>query len=117
LLAGDVFHARLILALANGESHRGIVRSLKTSTATIARWKTRFEQDRLAGLEGHHRGSKPRTASAAVQACVIRRVQQQPKDGSAWLEPRIETASAWNATWPAMSRISKPRLLTSLACT
>ncbi len=82
LPAGDVFRARLILALADGESHRSIVLRLKTSTATIARWKARFEQDRLAGLEGRHRGSKPRTASPAVQARVIRRVQQQPKDGS-----------------------------------
>lgn len=82
LPAGDVFRARLILALADGESHRSIVLRLKTSTATIARWKARFEQDRLAGLEGRHRGSKPRTASPAVQARVIRRVQQLPKDGS-----------------------------------
>ena len=82
LPAGDVFRARLILAIAAGQSHRSIVRSLKTSTATIARWKARFEQGRLAGLEGRHVGSKPRTASPAVQARVIRRVQQQPKDGS-----------------------------------
>src|SRR5947199_10858514 len=55
---------------------------MRTSAATIARWKTRFEQDRLAGLEGRHRGSRPRRATAAVQARVIRRVQQKPNDGS-----------------------------------
>lgn len=82
LPAGDVFRARLILALADGQSHRSIVQRLKTSTATIARWKSRFEQHRVAGLEGRHRGSQPRTASPAVQARVIRRVQQEPRDGS-----------------------------------
>src|SRR5438309_2074261 len=82
LPAGDVFRARLILALADGQSYREMVRGMRTSAATIARWRRRFEQDRLAGLEGRHRGSKPRTATPAVQARVVRRVQQQPSDGS-----------------------------------
>src|SRR5213592_2193395 len=68
LPAGDVFRARLILALADGQSYREMVRGMRTSAATIARWRWRFEQDRLAGLEGRHRGSKPRTATPAVQA-------------------------------------------------
>jgi transposase len=76
LPAGYVFRARLILALAEGKSYREIERSMQTSAATIARWSTRFEQDRLAGLEGRHKGSRPRTATAAVQARVVRRVQQ-----------------------------------------
>src|SRR5207253_9119506 len=82
LPAGDVFRARLILALADGQSYREMVRGMRTSAATIARWRRRFEQDRLAGLEGRHRGSKPRTATPAVQARVVRRVQQKPNDGS-----------------------------------
>src|SRR5881296_2534549 len=82
LPAGDVFRARLILALADGQSYREMVRGMRTSAATIARWRRRFEQDRLAGLEGRHRGSKPRTATPAVQARVVRRVQQQSSDGS-----------------------------------
>src|ERR1700693_440149 len=82
LPAGDVFRARLILALADGSTYREIARSLKTSLPTIARWKMRFERDGLAGLEGRHLGSKPRTATPKVQARVIRRVQQPPGDGS-----------------------------------
>src|SRR5258706_15858798 len=82
LPAGDVFRARLILALAEGKSYRQIENSMQTSAATIARWRTRSEQDRLAGLEGRHGGSQPRTATAAVQARVAGRVQKKPKDGS-----------------------------------
>ncbi len=65
-----------------GITYREIVRSLKTSGPTIARWKMRFEQDGMAGLEGRHQGSKPRAATPRVQARVIRRVQQKPEDGS-----------------------------------
>ena len=82
LPAGDVFRARLLLALAEGRTYREIAHSMKTSTPTVARWKMRFEQDGMAGLEGRHRGSKPRAATPAVQARVIRRVQQKPGDGS-----------------------------------
>src|SRR6202046_5065714 len=82
LPAGDVFRARLILALADGTTYRDIARTMKTSLPTIARWKMRFERDGLAGLEGRHQGSKPRAATPKVQAHVIRRVQQKPGDGS-----------------------------------
>src|SRR5437660_11210515 len=82
LPAGDVFRARLILALADGSTYREIARSLKTSLPTIARWKMRFERDGLRGLEGRHLGSRPRAATPKVQARVIRRVQQKPGDGS-----------------------------------
>src|ERR1700690_4611802 len=82
LPAGDVFRARLILALGDGTSYREIAKTLKTSGPTIARWKMRFEQEGMAGLEGRHQGSQPRSATPAVQARVIRRVQQKPGDGS-----------------------------------
>src|SRR6202451_1536491 len=82
LPAGDVFRARLVLALANGDTYREIAKSLKTSLPNIARWKMRFERDGLAGLEGRHQGSKPRAATPTIQARVIRRVQQKPGDGS-----------------------------------
>jgi transposase len=82
LPAGDVFRARLILALADGTTYREIAKSLRTSLPTIARWKMRFEQSGWAGLEGRHQGSKPRAATPKVQARVIRRVQQKPGDGS-----------------------------------
>src|SRR3989442_12831651 len=77
LPAGDVFRARLILVLGAGKSYRDIENSMHSSAATIARWKTRFERDRLAGLEGRHKGSRPRMATAAVQARVVRRRQEE----------------------------------------
>src|SRR6202167_1742780 len=84
LPGGDVFRARLILALADGTTYREIARTLKTSLPTIARWKMRFEREGWAGLEGRHQGSKPRAATPKVQARVIRRVQQKPEDGSTY---------------------------------
>src|SRR2546428_1823626 len=73
LPAGDVFRARLILALAEGRTYSQIMTSLQTTAPTISRWKQRFEQDGLAGLEPQHKGSQPRVANAAVQAKIARR--------------------------------------------
>lgn len=82
LPAGDVFRARLILALAEGLSYNAIKQKLHTTAPTISRWKQRFEESGIDGLEGRHKGSKPRTATPAVQAKVCRRVQQKPGDGT-----------------------------------
>jgi transposase len=82
LPAGDVARARLILALADGLSYREIERKLGASAPTVSLWKSRFEQSGVDGLQGQHKGSRPRTATPAIQARIIRRVQQKPTDGS-----------------------------------
>ncbi len=50
------FKARLILALASGQSYTQIQRRLKTTAPTISRWKHRFEKDGIAGLKTRHQG-------------------------------------------------------------
>jgi transposase len=82
LPAGDVFRARIILALGDGLTYREIERKLGASAPTVSKWKSRFEQQGMDGLQGRHRGSKPSRATPAVQARVIRRAQQKPSDGS-----------------------------------
>jgi len=82
LAAGDVFRARLILALADGWSYSQMIEKLQTGAPTISRWKQRFEQDGIAGLDPRHKGSRPRVADAQVQARIARKTQQRPADGS-----------------------------------
>jgi len=82
LPAGDVFRARLILALADGVSYSHIMRTLQTTAPTISRWKQRFQEKGMAGLDPRHKGSQPRVADAAVQAKIARKTQQKPADGS-----------------------------------
>jgi transposase len=77
-----VFRARLILALADGQTYSQIMTSLQTSAPTISRWKQRFEEEGLTGLDPRHKGSQPRVADAKVQARIARRTQQKPADGS-----------------------------------
>src|SRR5258708_22244838 len=82
LPAGDVFRARLMLAWADGQSYSQIMTRLQTTAPTISRWKQRFEEEGIAGLDPRHKGSQPRVANAQVQARIARKTQQKPADGS-----------------------------------
>lgn len=94
LPAGDVFRARLILSLADGWSYREIERKWGASAPTVSKWKSRFEQAGMAGLQGTHRGSQPRTATPAVQARILRRAQQKPRTAA-----HIGPAVSWPKSW------------------
>jgi len=56
LPAGYVFHARLILMLAEGATFSMIQKQLRTTAPTIIRWKVRFLQLGMNGLDTHHPG-------------------------------------------------------------
>ena len=58
--------ARIVLRLAAGASYAEIVQGLGESTRSIAKWKQRFLEARIAGLDGRYRkdraDSGPRSA-------------------------------------------------------
>ena len=110
LPAGDVFKAKLILALADGVSYSRLETELNTSRPTIARWKARFQEGRIAALDGRHKGSRPRKATPALQARVLRKTQQKPPDGSThWSCRKMAAATGLSPT--TVHRIwSKTRL-------
>jgi transposase len=104
LPAGDGFRARLILALADGETYNQIMTSLRTTAPTISRWKQRFEQEGIDGLDPRHKGSQPRVADAAVQARIARKTQQKrkhalvmPQDGAGARTEQVHRAAGVGA--------------------
>ena len=54
LPAGYVFRARLILAMADGLTYRQIEQTLGASAPTVSKWKGRFEEQGIEGLQGRH---------------------------------------------------------------
>jgi transposase len=120
LLAGDVFRARLILALADGQTYNQIMVSLQTTAPTISRWKQRFEEEGMLGLDPRHKGSQPRVANAKVQARIARKTQQKPADGSThWSCRKMAKAlglskSTVQRVW-AQTRLKPHRLDTYMA--
>ena len=78
----DARRAQVILMLAQGESFTRIAAAVGCYPAYIARWKARFETDRLAGLRAMYRGQLPTVRTPALEARVLGKTRQQPPDGS-----------------------------------
>ena len=79
LPAGDVFRARLILALASGKSYSQFETELGTSRPTIARWRLRFQETDRRAWNRKHKGSQPRAATADLQGRVLRKTLRNPR--------------------------------------
>jgi transposase len=82
LPAGYVFRARLILMLAEGASFTTIKRQLHTTAPTISRWKARFLESGMDGLDTHHPGQSACVLTPALRARILSATRKKPTDGS-----------------------------------
>ena len=89
--AAHVKRARMLLLLDDGLSWQAVSVLTPCSPDFIARWKGRFERDRLAGLHARHRGKRPKAGAAKTQARILAWTQQRlPADGSThWSTRRL----------------------------
>jgi hypothetical protein len=55
-----VQRAKMILYAAEGQSNVEIARRLETAAEVVGRWRKRFFEERLAGLEDRERAGRPR---------------------------------------------------------
>src|SRR6476619_7598053 len=74
--------AQIILRLADGASYLDIQRGLGESSRTIGKWKRRFLEARVAGLEGRYRGNTPTVLTPQLEARILAWTRTPPTDGS-----------------------------------
>ena len=106
LPAGYVFRAKLILMLAEGISFNTIKRRLQTSAPTIIRWKQRFLESGLDGLDTYHPGQKATVLTPALRARILSATRKKPGDGSTHWSCR-KLATALGVSKDAVHRIWK----------
>ena len=94
LPAGYVFRAKLILMLAEGASFNTIKRRLQTSAPTIIRWKQRFLESGLDGLDTYHPGQKATVLTPALRPGFCRPPARNPQT----VAP-IGVAANWRPRW------------------
>src|SRR5580692_8677883 len=105
LPAGDVMRSRMVLLLADGVAYQKIQDLLDTTAPTIARWKRRFLQHRIAGLmEELHPGQPPYVRTPKLQAKVLAAIKEGPKDGSTHWSCR-KLASRFHVSKDTIQRI------------
>lgn len=80
--ASAVKRARLILMLDDGLSWSVIGERLPCTPDYINRWRRRFVEERMAGLQARHWGRAPGRDAARIEARVLAWTQKAPTDGS-----------------------------------
>jgi len=104
LPAGFVFRAKLILMLAEGEPFAVIKERLQTTAPTISRWKQRFLEDGLEGLDTYHPGQPAVILTPALRAKILAATRRKPKDGSTHWSCR-KLAAAINVSKDMVHRV------------
>jgi len=77
-----VQRARLILMLAEGQTYAAVEQALGCSSPYVTRWKRRFLERRMHGLDSRYVGGQPRLRTAALEAKILEKTRSQPQDGS-----------------------------------
>ena len=106
LPAGYVFRAKLILMLAEGASFNTIKHRLQTTAPTIIRWKQRFLQCGLEGLDTYHPGQKATVLTPPLRARILSATRKKPSDGSTHWSCR-KLADALGVSKDAVHRVWK----------
>jgi transposase len=78
----DVLRAKIILGLSRGQTHEQIAGELSTSLQTVSRWRGRWSEGGLAGLQdAPGRGRKPSVSPEAVAKAISHAGQPCPEGG------------------------------------
>lgn len=75
-----VERARIVLAATEGHSAQKIARRVGCSVNTAQKWRSRYEQDGIAGLRDLPRSGKPLTYSQADRARLIAKACTRPPE-------------------------------------
>ena len=98
--------AKLILLLEDGETRHTIMGKLDCDSRFIARWSSRFLQERLAGMYARHAGRAPQQATAKLEARVLNyTLKRKPKDGSTHWSSRKLAEELGDVSFSSVQRI------------
>jgi len=108
----DRLRAQVVLAAARGRGNERIAAGLGASVNTVRKWRGRFAERGLAGLEDLPRSGRPRRISEADRAAVVALACQLPAATgvplSRWTGPELAAELA------AQGLVSAPMSVTSL---
>ena len=89
-----VQRARIVLAARDGQTNEAIAQSLGMDRRSVALWRRRFADERLAGLEDRPRAGRPTTYSDADRVRVIETAcTKTPEAETHWSVRRLAQAT------------------------
>jgi transposase len=85
--------ARIVLWAAEGLTNAKIAERLNTRPARVCKWRTRFDQERLAGLADDFRPGKIPVYDERTRERLLRQIDQAPPAGyTTWTGPLLAQA-------------------------
>ncbi len=91
--------ARIILKSAEGLSDQQVADMLRTTRATVGKWRRRFLEDGCDGLLDEPRPGAPRTVSDDdVERVVVRTLETLPRGAAQWSRKSMATACGLSAS-------------------
>lgn len=92
--------AKMLLLAADGCQNKEIAQALSTAPATVARWRLRFLQLGVAGIEkdAPRPGRKPSLAPETVQEIIRKTTQEKPPQATQWSTRSMARASGVSET-------------------
>ena len=85
-----VLRARIVLSAARGGQNRDIARELGTREATVSKWRSRFHQVGLKGLQDKPRPGKPSKYTPSTEKSILAALDKSPPKGYAtWTGPLL----------------------------
>jgi transposase len=95
---------RIVLACAEGQTNQQVAAAEGVHQVTVGKWRARFVQRRLDGLQDEARPGAPRTISdAEVEQVITRTLEEAPRDATHWSTRSMAAACGLSQT--AVSRI------------
>jgi transposase len=95
---------RIVLAAADGEKSIDIAERLGCTRSTVGRWRGRFAERGLDGLNDEPRPGKPRQITDEdIEAVIVKTLEEQPKNTTHWSTRSMAAATGMSQT--AVSRI------------
>jgi transposase len=87
--------AKMLLLAAEGRQNKEIAQTLSTAPATVARWRLRFLQQGIAGIEkdAPRPGRKPSISLERVREIVRKTTQERPPQATQWSTRSMARAS------------------------
>jgi transposase len=96
--------ARIVVACAAGASNTEVAGQLGINKVTVGKWRARFVQRRLAGLNDEPRPGQPRKITdEQVEAVIVKTLESKPSDATHWSTRSMAASAGLNQT--AISRI------------
>jgi transposase len=77
--------ARIVLGCAEGHQNKEVAARLQVDKATVGKWRRRFVEQRLDGLQDEPRSGAPRTIDdARIEAVIVRTLESTPPAATHW---------------------------------